>query len=218
MSAWTLWLDAIRNLLHLLSSDLGWGVGLAIVAATLLLRTALLPLSWHIAYRGCVRQKKLMKLQPQLQRLKERFTDHPDVYLREMMELYRRHDMTVVDGKSILGAVAQAPLLLGMFQVLRHMGDGARFLWIQNLLRPDAILSVIAGVATALMIVVNPDIPEQMRLFMILVPSVIAIIPALQFSSALSVYWITSNAFTACQTFMLHAIVRRRIRTGVLKI
>ena len=45
------------------------------------------------------------------------------------------------------------------------------------------------------MITANPDLPEQMRLFMILVPSVLAIAAALHFCSALSLYWVASNCF-----------------------
>ena len=68
------------------------------------------------------------------------------------------------------------------------------------------------------MIVVNPDIPEQMRLFLIIVPSLIAIMAALNFCSALSVYWVTSNCFSAVQTMALHFVVARRLRAGTLKI
>jgi hypothetical protein len=39
MELWTLWLGAIQSLLTFLSSQLGLGEGLSIVALTLLLRT-----------------------------------------------------------------------------------------------------------------------------------------------------------------------------------
>jgi YidC/Oxa1 family membrane protein insertase len=77
---------------------------------------------------------------------------------------------------------------------------------------------VIAGLTTALMMAVNPDMPEQLRIFMIVLPSIIAIIAALQFSSALAIYWATSNTFSALQTALLHAVVRRRIRSGAISI
>jgi membrane protein insertase Oxa1/YidC/SpoIIIJ len=68
------------------------------------------------------------------------------------------------------------------------------------------------------MIMVNPDIPEQMRLFMIMVPSIIAIMAALNFCSALAVYWATSNCFSAIQTVVLHFVVDRRLRAGTLRV
>jgi YidC/Oxa1 family membrane protein insertase len=215
---WAMWLDSIGKVIMALSSDAGLGLGLAVVVATVLLRTVLLPLAWPIAYRACIRQKKMAKLQPELRALQDRFRDKPDVYLKKMQELYRAHGLTMLDGKSLVGALAQLPVFLGMFQALRNAGDGVKFLWVPNLLRPDVALALIAGLTTALMMAVNPDLPEQVRLFMIIVPSVIAIVAALQFSSALAIYWATSNTFSAIQTVLLHAIVRRRIGAGLVRI
>jgi YidC/Oxa1 family membrane protein insertase len=214
---WLLWLATIRDVITG-SSDLGLGLGLAIVAVTLLLRAVLLPLAWPIAYRACVRQKKMLKLQPELKSLRETYGDKPDVYMQKMTELYGNHGLTLIDFKGLLGGLAQLPVFLGMFQVLRDAGEGARFLWVPNLLRPDTLLAVIAGLTTALMMSVNPDLPEQMRVFLIVLPAIIAIIAALQFSSALAIYWATSNTFSALQTVVLHAVVRRRIRSGAVVI
>lgn len=218
MNLWTMWLDILRGLLDELSSEAGLGLGLAIILGTVLLRAVLLPISWSVAYRGCIRQKKMLKLQPDLQRLKDQHADKPDVYMREITALYRKHGLAFVDGRSLLGALAQMPLFLGMFQALRSMGDGVRFLWIANLLRPDALLALIAGATTAFMIMANPDMPEQMRVFLILAPSIIATIAALNFCSALAVYLVTSNCFSALQTFVLHLVVNRRVRAGTLRI
>jgi YidC/Oxa1 family membrane protein insertase len=218
MDLWETWLDAIRGIVALLATDAGLGLGLGVVAATLLLRTALLPLSWPIACRACVRQKKLRKLQPELRALQERFRRQPDLYLRKLRELYEANDLSMVDARSFLAAIAQFPFFLGMFQVLRSAGDGVRFLWIPNLLRPDAALAIVAGLTTALMMLVNPDLPEQVRVIMILLPGVLAVLFALQFSSALTLYWATSSTFSALHTVAMHAIVRRRIRAGLVRI
>ena len=218
MDIWAMWVDSIGSVIAALASDAGLGLAMAIVVATVLLRTFLLPLAWPIAYRACIRQKKMTKLQPELRALQDRFRDKPDVYLKAMQELYRAHGLTMLDRKGLLGALAQLPVFLGMFQALRDAGDGAKFLWVPNLLRPDLALALIAGLTTALMMAVNPDLPEQVRLFMIIVPSVIAIVAALQSSSALAIYWATSNTFSALQTVVLHAFIRRRIRSGTISI
>lgn len=218
MDIWDTWLEAIRTIVTSLAADAGLGVGLAVVVATVLLRTLVLPIAWPIAYRACVRQKKLAKLQPELRALQERHRDEPDVYLRKLTELHKAHGIAMVDAKTLVGGLAQLPLFLGMFQVLRTVGDGARFLWVPNLLRPDVALAVIAGFTTALMMAVNPDMPEQIRIFMIVVPSIVAVAAALQFSSALTIYWATSNIFSGIQTVLLHVIVRRRISAGLVRI
>ena len=218
MDIWATWLDSIGGILTMLSSGAGLGLGLSIVVGTVLLRAVLLPLAWPIAYRACLRQKKMVKLQPELRALQESFRDKPEVYLAKMQELYRAHDLALVDAKSFVGALAQLPVFLGMFQVLRNAGDGVRFLWVGNLLRPDVALALIAGLTTALMMAVNPDIPEQLRIVMIVLPSIVAVVAALQFSSALAIYWATSNTFSAVQTVLLHLVVRRRVRTGAIQL
>jgi YidC/Oxa1 family membrane protein insertase len=218
MDIWAAWLDTIRDIVMALAADAGIGLGLAVVVATVLLRIALLPLAGPIAYRACIRQKKLVKLQPELRALQERFRDQPDVYSRKLTELYKANELAVVDAKTLLGSLAQLPVFLGMFQVLRNAGDGVRFLWVPNLLRPDVVLALVAGLTTALMMAVNPDLPEHVRIFMIVLPSIIAVVAALQFSSALAIYWATSNTFSAVQTVTLHAIVRRRIDAGAVRL
>ncbi len=125
MDIWTAWLDSITALLTILSSGAGLSVGLAIIVTTVLLRTALLPLSWTIAYRARLRQKKLTKLQPELRALQTE---------------------------------------------LRNV-----------------------------------------------VPSLLAVVAALQFSSALAIYWVTSNTFSAIQIVLLQVVVRRRAGSGAIQ-
>jgi YidC/Oxa1 family membrane protein insertase len=110
------------------------------------------------------------------------------------------------------------PVLLGVFQVLRTGAESVRFLWISSLARPDVFLAVLAGITTALMMAANPDIPEQTRMFVIILPSVIAVVFALKFASALALYWVASNLFTAAQTSAVHFVVGRRIRSGQIAI
>lgn len=217
MQLWTQWLELIRTLLHFLSTDIGLGGGLAILVLTLLLRAALLPLSWSIAYRGVVRQRHMARLQPELLRLKTRFAAEPQRYAEQMRALYREHGLPIMDGRSVLGSLAQMPIFIAMYQVLRDGINGARFLWVQSLSRPDLLLAVLAGLTTMLMMAANPDLPEPTRVLMILVPSVLAVLFALKVSSALAVYWTASNSFSAIQTVVLHRVIARRVRLGLLK-
>lgn len=218
MELWTYWLNAIQNLLAFLSSQVGLGTGLGIVALTLLLRTVILPISWRVAYRGSIRQKKMLRLQPELQRLKLECGDEPRDYAQRTMKLYQENGMTVMDWRSILGSLVQMPLFLGMYQTLRAGANGARFLWVETLSRPDPWFALIAGLTTMLVMAANPDLPEQMRLILILVPSVLAAIAALKFCSALAVYWTVSNCYSAIQTGVMHYTIARRIKSGAVSI
>jgi YidC/Oxa1 family membrane protein insertase len=213
-----MWLDAIRGLLQFLSTNAGLGAGFGIVALTLLLRTTLLPITWSNGYRACVRQKRMVKLQPELQRNKEKFTHEPRRYAEETMALYRKNGISPIDGRGLLGALVQLPIFLGMFQALKDAGIGVRFLWIRDLSKSDVLLALLAGLTTAMMMAVNPDLPESMRLFLIVVPSIFAILAAIKFCSALAVYWAASNCFSALQTIALHRVIAQRIKSGAVKI
>jgi YidC/Oxa1 family membrane protein insertase len=217
MDIWTLWLAALELLLEWLSSTLGLGLGATILAATFLLRAALLPLSWPAGYRGLLRKKKMEKLAPELQKLRDRLGHEPQAYVKELNAFYRKHDLTLFDGKAVFAALAQFPVFVGFYRVLLTVGENVRFLWIANLAKPDVLLAIVAGATTALMMALNPDLPDQVRVAMILIPTIIAVVAALQFSSALAVYWTASNCFSMLQTAALHAVVNKRIRSRTLR-
>jgi YidC/Oxa1 family membrane protein insertase len=216
MELWTYWLSVIQSLLVFLSSQVGLGTGLAIITLTLLLRTAMLPISWRVAYRGSIRQKKMLRLQPELAKLKAECANEPQLYAQRMMKLYQEHGMTMMDWRSVLGSLVQMPLFLGMYQTLRAGGNGARFLWVETLSRPDPWFAVLAGLTTMLVMAANPDLPEQMRLILILVPSIMIALAALKFCSALALYCTVSNCYSAVQTSVLHYVVARHIRSGAV--
>lgn len=218
MELWTYWLGAIHGLLAFLSSQLGLGAGLSIIALTVLLRTLILPLSWRVAYRGSIRQKKMLRLQPQLARLKAECGSEPRVYAQRTMQLYQENGVSMLDWRSVLGSLVQMPLFIGMYQTLRAGANGARFLWLETLSRPDPWFALLAGITTMLLMAANPDLPGHLRVILILVPGIVAAIAALKFCSALALYVTVSNCYSAIQTGVLHHAVARHIKSGVVSI
>jgi YidC/Oxa1 family membrane protein insertase len=165
---------------------------------------------------GRERGVRLVKLAPALAELKERYAADSAEYMRRTLALYAQHGLTIMDVRSLLAAVAQMPVLLGMYQVLRNGVQAARFLWIAHLSRPDDWIALLAGFTTLLIMTATPDLPENMRLVMLIVPAVLATVVALKCCSALAVYWTVSNGFSAAQTLILHRVVARRIRSGAI--
>lgn len=218
MQIWSYWLSMLQDLLELYSSTFGLGAGAAILLLTVTLRAVLLPISWTSAYRGCIHQKKFRKLQPELQMIREKFRESPSQLSQETLTLYRKRGVALLEGRAVLGALLQMPVLLGVFQVLRSSAESVRFFWISSLARPDVAMAILAGITTAIMMAANPEIPEQTRMIMILLPSVIAFVFALKFASALALYWVASNLITALQTSAVHYVVGRRIRSGRIAI
>lgn len=210
MDLWQQWLATIQHTLAFAAGDLHLGMGLAIILMTLAVRSALLPLTWTIARRAECRRISLQRLKPQLERLKAQFAGEQRRYAQEMMKLYQREEVILLDPTSFLGALIQFPLFLGIFQVLREIQRAGRFLWIADLARPDLWLAVIAGAATMALMATNPDMPEHLRLILIVLPAIFTIVAALKFSAALSLYWTTTNLFSGAQTIVLQAVLRRR--------
>ena len=109
MNLWSSWLDLLQDALALFSSGLGLSVGLGIVLLTLAVRMALLPLSWSSAYLGCVHQKKLRKLQPDLARLRELYKDKPRLLIEKMQKLHRDRGVPQVEFRAFFGSLLQMP-------------------------------------------------------------------------------------------------------------
>jgi YidC/Oxa1 family membrane protein insertase len=218
MDLWTSWLGTIEGLLSWLAGPAAIGLGTAIVLATILFRIVLLPLSWPVGYRGLIRKRKLDKMAQELRQARDRCVGNPRAYYEEIGKIYRNNGLAVFDGKGLLASLAQLPVFIGMYRVLLTAGESVRFLWIHSLAKPDLFMALVAGASTAVMMAINPDLPENLRIAMIVIPSVIAIVAALQFSSALAVYWTASNCFSMLHTAALHAVIERRIRVGRIKI
>jgi YidC/Oxa1 family membrane protein insertase len=210
MELWRAWTGLLQQILQMLATDCGPGAGLAIVILTLAMRTVLLPITWSIALRAAARQAKLAALETHLKALREKYATNRQLQMQKTLELYQQHGIRVADGKSLLGACMQMPLVLGLYQTLRNEVGTTAFLWIRNLGRPDIILAILAAVTTAAAMAVEPDMPEQMRWLLILLPAVFCLLTALHLSSGIALYWITTNTFGAAQTIALRRVVKRR--------
>jgi YidC/Oxa1 family membrane protein insertase len=168
-----------------------------------------MPLTWSLACRGVLRQAKIASLEPQLRAIRARHADDPRAQMQQTLELYRRHGLNVADGKGVLGALVQLPVIYGLYQALRGGVSSAAFLWIRDLARPDLCLAVIAALTTALVMAVAPQMSEQARLALILVPALLCLAAALHLSSGIALYWVTSNLVSTAQSLALRNVVRR---------
>jgi len=132
MVLWHAWTGLLQQLLQMLAVDEGLGWGLAIIVLTVLVRVALMPLTWSVAYRTALRQAKLAQLQPRLAAIRERFADDPREQMTRTVALYREHGLGMIDGTSVLAAFVQIPVLWGLYQALREGMGTAAFLWVRN--------------------------------------------------------------------------------------
>jgi len=110
--------------------------GIDIILLTIIIKLLLAPLT----HKSFVSMKQMQKLQPQMQRIRDRFKDDKEKMNREIMDLYKRNKVNPLGG--CLPMVLQFPVFIGLYNALRTPIDlrHASFLWIKDLSRPDYAL------------------------------------------------------------------------------
>ncbi|MGD0190223.1 MAG: membrane protein insertase YidC [Rhizomicrobium sp.] len=123
----------IFYLLDLFYKYLG-NLGLAILLLTVSLKLLFLPLA-DASYRSMSRMKKL---QPEVEKLRERFAEDKVRQQQEMMELYKREKVNPLSG--CLPMFIQIPVFFCLYKVLLgtiEMRQAPFFGWIHDLSAPD---------------------------------------------------------------------------------
>lgn len=108
--------------------------GLAILIVTLLIKLVLFPL----ANKSYVSMSKMKKLQPEMQRIKERFEDDRMRQQQAMMDLYKKEKVNPASG--CLPILVQIPVFFALYKVLFvtiEMRHAPFFGWIKDLSAPD---------------------------------------------------------------------------------
>lgn len=217
MELWSAWVGTLQGILEWLAAA-GFSAGFAVVLLTLILRFALLPLTFTVASRSLIHRRRLKALEPRIRALGERYRQDPAAGTAAVLKLYRSEGVSPVDLRSMFGGLVQMPVWLGMFHLLRGGWRQVRFLWIESLARPDFWIALLAALSMALVAAANPDMPESTRALMMVLPAALTFVFALKFASALGLYWMVSNVFTAAQTLIVHRVVSSRIRNGAIRI
>ena len=189
--------------------------GLDIILLTLIIKLLL----WPLTQKSFVSMKRMQKLQPQMQRLKEKFGDDKTRLNKEMMDLYKRNKVNPLGG--CLPMLLQFPFFIGFYNALltpielRH----ASFLWIKDLSRPDweslpfslfgfdagiPVLVLLMGASMFIQQWMSPAIgdPNQRRMMM-LMPLIFTVI-FVSFPSGLTIYWFVNNLLSILQQYMIN--------------
>lgn len=127
-----------------------WGLanwGLCIILLTLLVKLITLPLT----HRSMASMKKMQKLKPEMDRLKEKYGEDKESFQREMMNLYVKEGINPISG--CLPMLIQMPVWMALYYTLFYSVElyQAPFIggWIDDLSSKDPfyILPVSLGIA-----------------------------------------------------------------------
>jgi YidC/Oxa1 family membrane protein insertase len=207
---WTSFVGFLAIVFTLLVQVYGGSVGLAIITLSSSIRVALMPLSLRMARRANAQQAILYRIQPEIERLKEKFKSKPDRLTQETFKLYRQHGYSPLSSGSFIGLIVQLPIFAGLYSVIRNgIGLGSRFMWIADLAKPDIILTLIVGLLTFATSLVAPQLSHQSKNFMFLLPAIITMVFVWQVSSGLGLYWAASSFVGIAQNVILRKQLRK---------
>lgn len=189
-----------------LSNNCG-GYGMGIIIFTIIIRVLLLPLMFY-------QTKSMLKTQelaPKLKAIQKKYSSRDRESMVKMQEetskLYK--EAGVNPWASMLPMIIQLPIMWALYQAiwrtpeLRH----GTFLWLQlGHTDPYYILPILAALFTFLSSWLSmASMPERnaMTSAMTWFMPIMVFFMALGFSSAITLYWVVSNAFQVVQTLLL---------------
>jgi len=178
--------------------------GLSIIVVTIIIRLVLLPLM----IQQTKSSKALQALQPELEKLREKYSSKDQrtqqKLQQETMELFQKHGVNPLAG--CLPILIQMPILVAFYHAIMRTADirTHTFLWF-SLGSPDYILAFVAGLTTFLQqkLIMRQAPPNPQMTMMLYVMPILIIIFAINFPSALSLYWVIGNIFMIVQTLII---------------
>ncbi|WP_423408644.1 YidC family membrane integrase SpoIIIJ [Heyndrickxia sp. MSNUG] len=185
---------------------LGGSFGLSIIAVTLIIRFAILPLM----IKQTRSSKAMQALQPEMAKLKEKYSSKDQKtqqkLQQETMALFQQHGVNPLAGCFPL--LVQMPILIGFYHAISRTREIAEhnFLWF-DLGSPDPfyILPIVAGITTFIqqkLMMAGQEGNPQMAMMLWLMPIMIVVF-AINFPAALSLYWVVGNLFMIGQTYFI---------------
>jgi YidC/Oxa1 family membrane protein insertase len=196
--------DSIVGLLAYLAQQFGGSTGWAIVALSVGIRVALLPLTLRLSRRAMRGQEIIRKLQPEIERLRKEFAQQPERLFTETMKLYRQHGYSPFDVPAMLGTFAQLPLFAMLYRAIGTvLVSGERFYWIRSLASPDGWLTLMVVGLTAAGAYFVPNISEGTRTMMIVLQVGVTVFIVWKLAAGYGLYWASSSAIGLIQNLWL---------------
>jgi YidC/Oxa1 family membrane protein insertase len=149
-------LFTIMSWVHTLVPNWGW----AIVITTLLLKIVFLPLTLAASRSA----KRMAKLQPHMQALREKYKDNPQKMQAETLRIFKENKVNPVGG--CIPVLITIPFFVGIFAMLQTTSElrFATFLWVHDLAAPDTVAHVFGLPINIMPILMGATMIIQMKL------------------------------------------------------
>lgn len=195
----------LLKLLHSISGN----YGVDIILLTTLVKVVTIPLT-QTSLRN---MKEMQKLQPEMARLRERHKDDQVALQKEVMELYKRHQVNPFSG--CLPMVLQIPIFVGLYNALNHaieLRHAPFMLWINDLSAPDKlhvagvpipVLTLLMGLSMLVQQRMTPQQGDPMQQRMMMIMPVMFTFMFINFPAGLVLYWLVNNLLSIAQQFWM---------------
>ena len=175
--------------------------GVSIIIVTILIKIALLPLT----LKQDKSMKEMKKIQPELEKLKEKYANDKQMLNIKTMELYKEHKVNPLGG--CLPLLLQLPILFALFGVLRNgiIPKDSSFLWLKlSVPDPFYVLPVLNGAVSFFQqkLMGSADSNPQMKNMMYIFP-IMMIYISYRMPSGLQLYWLTSSILAVVQQYFI---------------
>lgn len=202
---------------------------LSIIITTIILKLIVLPLT----FSQMKNQKKMAKLQPELENIKKKYKHDPQTMAMKQQKLYKDANVNALGG--CLPMIIQMVVLIAFYRVFMYPQTfvftepgffeniNKNFLYISNLEEIDKtmVLPAISAISTFLVSFItskNPasqgagaDQAKSMMNTMMIVMPVMIFMMGIKFQSGLVLYWTVSNIFAIVQQLITNKIVQDEV-------
>ena len=177
--------------------------GVAIILLTVLIKI----IFWPLTHKSYSSMKAMQKLQPEMQKLREKHGSDKERLNKEMMTLYKTHRVNPLGG--CLPMLVQIPVFFALYRVLldsialRHAPFA---FWITDLSAKDPyyITPLLMGASMFVQQKMTPTTADPMQAKIFMMMPIIFTFMFLNFPSGLVIYWLVNNLLTIVQQYFIH--------------
>lgn len=190
----------LNHLAQIFGGSLGW----AIVALSVSIRVALLPLTIRLSRRMMRNQARARELAPEIEALKARYKNSPERLFGEMQKLYKDKGYNPMDLPALAGTFVQLPLFAMLYGAIRQaVIAGGPFLWIRSLASPDDLLTLTILILTGFAAYFVPGTAGAAKPALVFIQVAVTCLIVWKLAAGLGLYWMSSSVVGIAQTYWI---------------
>jgi YidC/Oxa1 family membrane protein insertase len=201
MLEWSFVVGVVRAAVFAAAHLCGNSIGSGILAVSVVVRLALLPLTLRAARHAMAHRARIAELEPAMARLRAVHGKDRAALAEATAQLHRKHGIEAIPRGTVAANLIQLPIGAALYQAFaKGLGPRLGFLWIGDLARPDAMLAAVAASLAALTVGLGTTSNTRSAMA---VSAVLTLIIAWRLSASVALYWIASSGVGAAQALLL---------------